>query len=249
MDPITLGILLTAAGALGNNQVQNQRTKSLNRNTQTVLTNAKRKQGQLDQERQATLGQALENASVGRGEVEAAQGAASDKSVARMEANSRSAPTMNAPDKAGLSGPAGRVIASAVDREAGANAESTAGRRRAAADLDSLGDVLGANSRVYRPAYAEIQGNQRIAQGEAARMPLELQAVQEKAMRKGRNLEVISGLASGVGTGLLAGGAFGPAAAPAAGVSGGSGTAVTSATSGMGMGAGTKFGIVPSLIY
>jgi hypothetical protein len=104
---------------------------------------------------------------------------------------------------------------------------------------------------VYRPAYAEIQGNQRIAQGEAARMPLELQAVQEKAMRKGRNLEVISGLASGVGTGLLAGGAgaFGTAAAPAAGVSGGSGTAVTSATSGMGMGAGTKFGIVPSLIY
>ena len=250
MDPITIGLILTAAGAVGNNQVQSQRAKSLNRNTQTVLTNAKRKQSQLDQERRSTLGQALEDAAVGRGEVEAAQGVASDKSVARMEANSRPAPTMNAPDKAGVNGPAGRVIASAADREAGANAESTAGRRRAAADMDSLGDVLNNNSRVFRPAYAEIQGNQRIAQGESDRMQLELQAAQEKAMKKGRTLEMASGLASGVGSGLLAGGAGAWATAPAAaGVSGGTGTAVTSATSGMGMGAGTKFGAMPYPIY
>jgi len=70
-------------------------------------------------------------------------------------------------------------------------------------------------------------------------------------MRKGRTLEMASGLATGVGSGLLAGGAGAWAGgAGAAGASaGGSGAAVTSATSGMGMGAGTKFGMAPALLY
>lgn len=242
-----LGALLLGGGLAANTYVQNDRAKALGRNTRMILDNQKKKQAELDGERQELLGQALEDSAVGREEVENAQRERAAESVARMDANSRpQAPKPNAPDQAGMNGPAGRVISSATSREASDNAEETAGRRKAVADMDSLGQVLADNSRVQRPIQGEIQGNQRIAQGESDRMQLELQAAQEKAMSRKRGLEIAGQLSQGVGTGLLAGGAWG---APAAS----SGTTAAASAGGPGAVAGastgSKISRIPMMVY
>jgi hypothetical protein len=230
----------------GNAYVQNQRADSLSDQTRAILANQQRKQDKLDQERQKTLGEALNEAAVGRNEVEAAQRKQTEKAVSRMEANSkRPDPKENNPDKAGMDGPAGRVISSAVSREADANNAESTGRRRAMAEMDSLGDVLTGNNRIFRPAYGEIQANQRIAQGEADRMQLELQAAKEKAMSEKRALEIAANVSQGVGSGLLASGAWGATAGAGGGVTGGTGTAVTSASGPT----SAKISRLPQLLY
>jgi hypothetical protein len=249
---LTLGALLLAGGLGANAYVQNERSKNLSRNTRMILDNAKSKQAELDEERQELLGQALEKASVGRAEIEGRQRQKEADLVGRMEANVNRGrdPKANDPNSAGVNGPAGRVIGKAVSRESEANEAENSQKRTAMARLDSLGDVLSENNNIFRPAYGEIQANQRIAQGEEARMPLALQAAEAEAMSKKRGLEIAGQIAQGVGTGLLAGGAWGtPAAGAGSGVSGGTGAAVSANTAGVGAGTGTKFARIPLMVY
>lgn len=248
ISALTLGAILTAAGIGGNAYVQNRRADALDRNTRTVLQNQKRKQSELDQERRQTLGDALQEAAVGKKQVQAKQQEASDEAVARMESNSQRAdPKENNPGKAGIGGPAGRVIGGAVGRERERNDAESGQRRRAAADMDSLGDVLAGNSRIFRPAQGEINANQQIARGEENRMALELQVAREKAMKKKRGLEIASQISQGVGTGLLAGGFAAPAAS--GGVVGGGGGQTLANAGGYTTGGTSKLAVKPALIY
>jgi len=251
LGTLGIGALLLAGGVGANTYVQKSRADDLANQTRTILDQAKQKQAELDDQRRKTLGQALEEAAVGRGEVEAAQAKEVEKGVARMEANSnRPEPTDNDANSAGMDGPAGRVIGKAVDRERQANDEETAGRRRAAAEMDSLGDVLNGNNRIFRPAQGEIQANQQIARGEEARMPLAIQAATEDAMSKKRGLEIAAQMAQGVGSGMLAGG--GSFFAPSAGAGAGAGSTVAASGAGSGVAGastGAKISRAPMIVY
>jgi hypothetical protein len=250
LGTLGIGALLLGGGLAANSYVQKSRADDIGRGTTRILNNAKDKQAELDEQRQQTLGQALNEAAVGRGEVEAAQAKEVEKGVARMEANSnRPEPTDNDANSAGMDGPAGRVIGKAVDRERQANDAENSQRRTAMAKMDSLGDVLAGNNRIFRPAQGEIQANQQIARGEEARIPLAVQAVQEKAMNSKRALEIGGQLAQGVGSGLLAGG--GSWMAPT-GAAGGAGSAVAASGAGSGVAGastGAKISRAPMIVY
>jgi hypothetical protein len=250
LGTLGIGALLLGGGLAANSYVQKSRADDIGRGTTRILNNAKDKQAELDEQRQQTLGQALNEAAVGRGEVEAAQAKEVEKGVARMEANSnRPEPTDNDANSAGMDGPAGRVISSAVSRRADANDAENSQRRTAMAKMDSLGDVLAGNNRIFRPAQGEIQANQQIARGEEARIPLAVQAVQEKAMNSKRALEIGGQLAQGVGSGLLAGG--GSWMAPT-GAAGGAGSTVASAGGPgtvAGVSTGSKISRAPMIVY
>lgn len=228
--PLAIGALLLAGGLAGKTVVENRRAKQLSNDTSTILRNAQAKQSELDEERQAMLGSVLEQAAVGKGQVESAQSEAEAKSRARMNANVNARdPGANDPGSAGLSGPAGRVLGAAVEREDAANSAENAAKLTAMAELDSLGDVFGANSRIFRPAQGEISANQRIAQGESARIPLALDKAQADAMGKYKLGEMLSQASIGVGSGVLAGGAFGAGAAAGTGAAGAGGTTAKTA--------------------
>ena len=242
IETITLGALLLGGGALANTYVQNKRANSLSRNTSAIFRQAKQKQAELDEQRQQTLGQALNEAAVGRNEVEDRQREQAARRVERAENNSRREQPEQRVNPA--NGPAGRVIDNAVSAERETNDAESSQRRAAAAKLDSLGAVLAENSRIFRPAQGEINANQQIARGEEARIPLAIQAAREDALSKGRKLEIAAQIAKGVGSGLLASGGggsgalFGGGGAGAGAVSGGTGSAVTTNT--VGSGVGTK---------
>jgi len=251
LGTLGIGALLLGGGLAANSYVQKSRADDISRGTTRILNNAKDKQAELDEQRQQTLGQALNEAAVGKDQVQAKQAEREAELVSRMEANGSRGqnPTRNDPGSAGVNGPAGRVISSAVSRRADANDAENSQRRTAMAKMDSLGDVLAGNNRIFRPAQGEIQANQQIARGEEARIPLAVQAVQEKAMNSKRALEIGGQLAQGVGSGLLAGG--GSWMAPT-GAAGGAGSTVAASGAGSGVAGastGAKISRAPMIVY
>lgn len=205
-DPLTIGLALSAGGALGKQVSARRQANAIDDATNDALQAELLRQDEFDRERQGLLGDILQN-TAGRAAVDEGAAEAEAERIAAQQEN-RQLPTENE-GSFQADGTTPRIVQSRQDTRRSENEDVLDQEAQARARLSGLGDVLTSFARQRQPNVSELQNSQQFARQSAAILPSEIRQAQIEASDTGRFLDLASTLASVAGTGFIGAGAGG----------------------------------------